>query len=172
MKARAHPEATAILAGGLIAGTIDIGSASVINLVGPVVICQAIASGILGRSSFFDGAPSAVLGLFLQWAMSIVISAVYVLACRSLPVLLRAWMAGGIAYGVVIFFVMNYVVVPLSAARPHHDFPHFTAVHFAGNLLAMLLFGIIVAFAAQLFVAARGQRLPAVQSGGSHGLGR
>ncbi|HEY3776787.1 MAG TPA: hypothetical protein VGL35_01880 [Rhizomicrobium sp.] len=140
---------TAIVLGGFIAGTIDIGSACVINLLDPVTILHAIASGLLGRASFYEGAPSAVLGLLLQLSISLVIAAIYVLAAHYLPVLLRRWIAGGLAYGVGVFFVMNYVVVPLSAARPHHNFPHFTPVHFVGNLLAMLLFGLIVSYLAQ-----------------------
>lgn len=164
MQAQTRAKGMAILAGGLIAGTIDVGSAAVINLVGPVVILQAIASGVLGRASFFDGAPSAILGLFLQWAMSIIIAAIYVFACRFVPVLLRMWIAGGLGYGVVIFFVMNYVVMPLSAARPHHDLPHFTAAKFVENMLAMLLFGLIVAWFAQRFVrAAAGDRCVGVE---------
>lgn len=145
MGGEARAIARAILLGGFVAGTIDIGSAALINMVNPVVILHAIASGLLGRASFFGGAPSAILGLVLQWAMSLIIAAVYVLAGRMLAVLTRRWVAGGLCYGVVIFIVMNYVVVPLSAARPHHDLPHFTPVHFVGNVLAMLLFGLIVA---------------------------
>jgi len=41
---------------------------------------------------------------------------------------------------------MNYVVLPLSALGRT---PHFTASRLAGNLLAMLLFGVIVAFFAR-----------------------
>jgi uncharacterized membrane protein YagU involved in acid resistance len=103
----------------------------------------------LGRASFTGGAATAVLGLLLQWAMSLIIAAVYVLAARYRPIILRRWIACGIAYGAVIFFVMNYVVVPLSAAARHHDLPRFTLSHFVENLLAMLLFGLIVAFFAQ-----------------------
>jgi len=40
---------------------------------------------------------------------------------------------------------MEYVVVPLSAAAK----PHFTALSLAENLLAMLLFGLIVSFFAR-----------------------
>lgn len=146
---RDNPVVTAILLGGFVAGTIDIGSACVINGLGPVVILHAIASGLLGRASFSGGISSAILGLLLQWAMSVAIAAVYVVAATRLPVLLRRWLACGLAYGVAIFFVMNYVVVPLSAASPNHNFPKFSAVHFAGNLAAMLLFGLIVAWFAQ-----------------------
>ena len=56
------------------------------------------------------------------------------------------WIVGGVAYGVVIFFVMNYIVVPLSAWA---TWPHFTVVKFVENMVAMLLFGLIVAFFAQ-----------------------
>jgi uncharacterized membrane protein YagU involved in acid resistance len=139
----------AILLGGLIAGTIDIGAATLINWVNPIVILHAIASGVLGRASFFQGTPSAILGIVLQWAMSLVIAAIYVMACRSLPVLARRWVAGGLAYGVVIFFVMNFVVVPLSMAMAKPHLPHFSPAKFGENMLAMLLFGLIVAFFTQ-----------------------
>jgi uncharacterized membrane protein YagU involved in acid resistance len=83
------------------------------------------------------------LGLALQWAMSVLIAAIFVLASRGLLVLRRAWLTAGVAYGVVIFCVMNYLVVPLSAVE---HAPHFTALSFAENMLAMLLFGVIIAF--------------------------
>lgn len=137
---------TAILLGGLVAGTIDIGSATLIYRASPVVILHSIASGLLGRASFSGGAQTAALGLFLQWAMSLVIAAIYVMAVRALDSLSRAWLAGGLGYGIVIFLVMNYIVVPLSAAMPHPHLPHFTPARFVENLLAMLLFGLIVAF--------------------------
>jgi xanthine/uracil permease len=84
--------------------------------------------------------------LVLQELMGILIAAVFVTATYYLPALRRRWVLAGLAYGVVIFFVMNYVVVPLSAWR---RMPHFTPVKFAANLLAMLLFGLIVAYFAR-----------------------
>jgi hypothetical protein len=139
-------ELRAILLGGLIAGTIDIGAAALINFVSPLLILHFIAGGLLGKAALAGGAAVGLLGLGLQWAMSLFIAAVYVVACGRLPVLRRRWIASGLAYGVVVFFVMNYVVVPLSAWG---RWPHFSAEKFAENLLAMLLFGLIVAFFAQ-----------------------
>lgn len=133
----------AILWGGLVAGTVDIGAASVINWLNPVIIMQAIASGVLGKGSFQGGLYSAVLGVVLQWAMAILIAAIYVLAATRIPRLGRQWVAGGLLYGVVVYFVMTYVVVPLSAAGFSHAF-HLRS--FIENMLAMLLFGLIVAF--------------------------
>jgi hypothetical protein len=60
----------------------------------------------------------------------------------------RSWALGGFLYGLVIFFVMSYIVVPLSAAVPK---PEFTLQAFAENLLAMIVFGLIIAFFAHRF---------------------
>jgi len=142
---------TAILLGGFVAGTVDVGAASLINLLSPIRILQFIAGGLLGKAALSGGIPVALLGLVLQWLMSMIIAAVYVLAASWLPVLGRQWIGFGLAYGVVVFFVMNYVVVPLSAwAR----WPHFTPYSFAANMAAMLLFGLIVAFFARTRPAA------------------
>lgn len=138
-----HPSVLAIVVGGVLAGTIDIGAAALINSASPVVILKFIAGGLLGRPALAGGAWVAALGFDLQVGMSLVIAALYVAAAgRWLPVLRSRWFAGGLAYGVVVFFVMNYAVVPLSAWA---KWPRFTVESFVGNMLAMLLFGVIVA---------------------------
>jgi uncharacterized membrane protein YagU involved in acid resistance len=148
MNATRQRALAAVLCGGLIAGTLDIGGAALIYQVSPIIVLHAIAAGVLGpQASFYGGLPTAALGLVLQWAMSLLIAAIYVLAARRLPWLLQRWKLWGPLYGVVIFLVMNYVVVPLSGAG--HGMPHFGLAEFVENLLAMLVFGTIVAFFAQ-----------------------
>jgi len=146
MATRAREFVVPVLLGGCIAGTIDIGAACLISGRDLPFILHSIAGGLLAKQSFAGGAPTAVLGLVLQELMGILIAAVFVTATYYLPALRRRWVLAGLAYGVVIFFVMNYVVVPLSAWR---RMPHFTPVKFAANLLAMLLFGLIVAYFAR-----------------------
>jgi uncharacterized membrane protein YagU involved in acid resistance len=135
----------AILLGGFVAGTIDVGAAALINGVSPILILHYIAAGLLGRAAITGGNDVAVLGLVLQWAMSLIIAAIFVTASRIVPVLARRWIASGVAYGVVIFCVMNCVVLPLSAAMAKPHLPFFSPLKFAENMLAMLLFGLIVA---------------------------
>ena len=135
----------AILYGGMFAGTMDVFAASLINMVSPLIILRAIASGLLGRTAFQGGMPVSLLGLGLQWAMSLLIAAIFVIATRRLVWMRERWAAAGLAYGVMVFAVMGYVVVPLSAAAK----PHFTALSLAGNVLAMLLFGLVVSFFAR-----------------------
>src|ERR1700679_115356 len=81
--------APGVIAGGLIAGTLDIFVATAINHVGPGVILQAIASGLLGKASLHEGAGTVLLGLGLQWGMSLIIAAIYGLASLRLPALAR-----------------------------------------------------------------------------------
>jgi uncharacterized membrane protein YagU involved in acid resistance len=116
-----------------------------INSAKPTRILQVIASGLLGKSAFADNS-TVVLGLVLQWAMSTIIASIFVVAVQWRPALKRRWLKAGLAYGVVIFLVMNYVVLPLSAIG--HP-PRFRVVHFMADIVAMLLFGTIVAFFAR-----------------------
>jgi uncharacterized membrane protein YagU involved in acid resistance len=147
-----HSVLLAILLGGFIAGTIDIFAASLINHINVVVILHSIASGLLGKNSFYGGWTSAAIGLALQWAMALIIAAIYVFASRSIPALTRYWIWGGLAYGVGIYFVMNFVVVPLSAAPFKNH--HLVTPKAAEDMIAMLLFGLIVAFFARRSVEA------------------
>jgi hypothetical protein len=134
--------AAAILLGGLIAGTLDIGAAALINGKGPGFICQVIAAGLVGtKAAFAGGTGTMLLGLVLQWAMSMIIAAIFVLASLRLPLLRRQWLVAGLAYGIGIFFVMEWVVVPLSAIG---HAPHFTPDSFAKNLVAMMVYGLII----------------------------
>jgi uncharacterized membrane protein YagU involved in acid resistance len=146
MQQKTRDTLSAIFLGGVIAASIDIGAASLISGRGPAFIMQAIAGGLLGRATFEGGVATVILGGVLQELMGILIAAIYVVASKTISGSLRRWLPSGLAYGVVVFFVMNYVVVPLSALR---STPHFTPQKFAANLAAMLLFGLIVAFFAR-----------------------
>lgn len=141
----------AILWGGLLGGTIDIFSASLISLLSPLLIMRFIAGGLLGPDVIKGGLDISFIGLLLQWLMGIIIAAIYVLASRRLTWMNRDWRVTGVAYGVPVYFVMTYVVVPLSALH------HWTAFNLKGfllNMAAMMLFGVIIAYFTSRFVAA------------------
>ena len=131
-----------VLIGGLVAGVVDIAAAAAINRAPIGLILQAIASGLLGKASFHDGAASETVGFVLQLGMSLIIAAVYGVASTRLPTLIRRPVSMGALYGVGVFIVMNFVVVPLSAA---HMKPKVTLAFIGLNLAAMVLFGLIVA---------------------------
>ena len=148
---------------GLVAGTVDIAAASLINTANPLVILLAIASGLLGKAAFHGGGGVMLLGLVLQWVMSTIIAGVFTLAAARAPALARRWVLNGALYGVVVFIVMNFVVVPQSFA-PIKPGWALSVPSIVKNLVAMLVFGWIVACAANRFltVGARTVRSAAV----------
>lgn len=105
---------------GLVAGALDILYAiaywALAHDVPAARILQSVASGLLGKSSFDGGAATAALGLALHFAMTLAMAAAYFAAARRMPALRQRPLAAGAAYGVLIYVVMNFVVVPLSAA--------------------------------------------------------
>lgn len=156
MRIAKHPLITAIVVAGLVAGTVDVGAASLINMANPLSVLRAIASGLIGKAAHGGGLPVELLGLLLQWAMGMVIAAIYMLATAKLPALRRRWIPTGILAGIVIYFVMVYVVLPLSAAPFKQEFSLAAFIKnfafdadFVKNMLAMMVFGLIAAFFAK-----------------------
>jgi uncharacterized membrane protein YagU involved in acid resistance len=147
----------AIVVGGLVAGTLDIGAAALINRVSPLLIAHYIATGIMGPAALSAGAPAACLGVLLQWAMSVVIAAIYWFVTARMPQLRARWWLGGLLAGVVIFLVMNFIVMPFSAAPVtlHEVIARLRPAKGAENLLAMFVFGLIVAYCARYLPARR-----------------
>ena len=138
----------AILVGGLVAGTLDIWMASLASGAPIPQVVKFIAGGLVSlKTAMAGGTEMLVLGVVLQNLMGLIIAAVYVLASLRLPVLRRRWPSLGLAYGALVYFVMNYVVLPLSAIGRAAKFE---PVSFAKNMAAMLVFGVIVAAASRL----------------------
>jgi uncharacterized membrane protein YagU involved in acid resistance len=139
--------ATALLLAVLIAGVLDLGYAIVVSAMrgtAPLVICQSVASGLLGKATYEGGTATAVLGVALHFGMMTVIVLTYYLLSRRLPQLVRQPFLWGPLYGVAVFCVMNYVVVPLSAIG--HTF-HRTPPLFIGEMFSHVVFvGLTIAW--------------------------
>lgn len=86
--------------------------------VSPVRILQSIAAGVQGRGAYQGGTGSAVLGLSLHFFISLVVVLVFFVVARAVPVLLRRPFLSGPLYGLAVYWVMNNVVLPLSATPP------------------------------------------------------
>jgi uncharacterized membrane protein YagU involved in acid resistance len=148
---RRHPALFTIFVGGSIAGACDITYAvgfSAYRGVAPMRILQSVASGLLGPASFNGGVATAVLGLCLHFFIAFIVAAIFYLASRLLPVVLRYTAVAGIAYGAVVYAVMNLVVLPLSAAPPRTTAMP-TVVMVTGLLVHMFGIGLPIALAAR-----------------------
>src|SRR5215831_1937672 len=124
----APPRRTAlvVMIAWVLAGTLDIATA-VFYYVGPssaraARLLQGIASGVLGRSAFDGGGATALLGLALHYLIALIWTLVFVVAFRTIGGLRRHLVLTGIVYGIIVWFVMNFVVLPLSnvSRAPFH----------------------------------------------------
>ncbi|HUG37124.1 MAG TPA: hypothetical protein VML54_09260 [Candidatus Limnocylindrales bacterium] len=124
-----------VVAGGLVAGAFDIVYACAFWSwkagVPPRRILQSVAAGLLGPASFEGGAATAALGLGLHFFNALVMSAAYYLVATRWPLLRRRPVLCGAAYGLLLYAVMSYVVVPLSAAGPGSKDPQWIALSVA-----------------------------------------
>lgn len=143
---------SAVLAGGLIAGLIDIGAACLIYSVSPLVVLQSIASGILGRAAFSGGWEAAALGAICHFLIAFCAAAAYVTASSFNLVLRQQAVLGGLVFGALMFFFMHYIVVPLSNAASGPMTPLLYAINLADH---MVLFGVPIALCAKYFTGPR-----------------
>jgi hypothetical protein len=127
-----------IVYGGLAIGILDFLDASIFfpNHFGIsfMDVWHGPASGIIGReASRAGGWPTAFLGIFMHFCVAFSIAAVYFLLTRLIPKLLAHPVVAGLVFGIAAHFVMQYVVVPLSAIG---TFPNWPPV---GSLLNSLI---------------------------------
>ena len=110
-----------ILLGGSIAGVLDGLDAVVFYRLAFAVpltlLFQNIASGLLGPRSFRGGWLTVVLGIALHFLIAIGAAAVYYAASLLIPALYRIPWICGPAFGIGLFFLMQHVVLPLSAVH-------------------------------------------------------
>ena len=110
-----------IVYGGLAIGILDFLDATIFFMLysGAAFprIWQGVAAGVLGRDTAVAGGwNTAVLGIFLHFVIAFLVATVYYIGARNISFLVRRPVMSGLIFGVVANFVMQYVVIPLSAA--------------------------------------------------------
>ena len=140
------PLTRAIVWGGLLAGTGDLVFAlSYYGL--KLRVFQGVAAGLIGREAALAGGPATfALGVVLHYLIALVWAALFCVAALRLPALLRHAAVAGLAYGLVVYFGMNNVVLPLSALRTPFWPPKLDAAAMAAHCL---VFGLPIALAAR-----------------------
>ena len=83
-----------------------------------ISLLQYIASGAMGKAAFAGGLATALLGAVLEFLMTFIIAGIFILSAYQIPLLRRYVIVGSLLYGVGVFIVMNFIVLPLSAAPP------------------------------------------------------
>jgi hypothetical protein len=130
-----------ILAGGAIAGTLDLTSAFI--TFGPNVP-HNIAAGLLGREAIHGGLFTWILGVLLHYFIAFSAATVYCLASRKLEFLRDHWLVCGLFFGIAVFLVMNLIVLPLCAF--HYAGPYQLRGLIQGLVVHMLIIGLPISF--------------------------
>jgi hypothetical protein len=111
-----------IVLGGLTAGVLDILDAFAVTMINggtATRVLQTIASGVLGRAAYDGGVPAAALGLALHFSIAVAAAAVFYVASRGLPLLLRRPVVSGLIFGLCVWAVMYQIVLPITFGRPY-----------------------------------------------------
>ncbi|HLJ85258.1 MAG TPA: hypothetical protein VKZ53_00455 [Candidatus Angelobacter sp.] len=138
----------AILLGGLGAGVGDITQAFIIFGMGgrnPMSVLQTVAAGVLGMPSFKGGTKSAALGALLHFTIAFGAAIVFFVASRQIGFLTQRPILAGLLYGEIVFVVMNYIVLPLSAL--HRIPPMNIGLFITGPIGHPLLVGLPISLA-------------------------
>ncbi|HEY4365660.1 MAG TPA: hypothetical protein VGN07_00360 [Steroidobacteraceae bacterium] len=135
-----------------IAGTLDLLSAFVfagLAGMGPVQVLQFVASGPLGDTAL-AGSGYAVAGVLVHFAIMACMVAAYMIVAQRVPVLVRRPLIAGIVYGLLLWFIMYWVVRPLRwASLPHPTNPKAIANQLFSHLV---LVGIPIALVAARYL--------------------
>ena len=104
-----------------IAGTLDILSAVVFSIMAgssPIHMLQSVASGPFGDVAL-SSTSYAPVGLLVHFAIMACMVTAYMLAARQWRVLLDRPILAGALYGLLLWFVMYWVVMHLRWNTPH-----------------------------------------------------
>ena len=105
----------AIVTAGLVVGVLDISSAFVIWWQRGVALrrgLQGIAAGLLGAKSYEGGMATAGLGLILHFFVAFMVVSIFYLASRSIEFLTKHPVVSGVLYGIGVYIVMYWLVLP------------------------------------------------------------
>lgn len=153
---RSPGTAKAILTAGLLVGTLDLLGALANYFAGggkaPIRVFQFIASGVFGKAAFSGGELMAAWGFLFHYLLAFAFTAFFFLLYPRVTVLAQHRLATGVAYGLLVWTVMNLAVVPLSGT-PKSPFNPTQAAIGAGILVVTL--GLPLSLLASRHFAAR-----------------
>ncbi len=103
---------------GLLAGSLDIlaacTNAYIARGTSPVVVLQYIASGAFGKAAFADGWQMPLLGLLFHFIIAYSFTTLFFLLYPSIKIMSKSIVITAIVYGIFIFVVMSFGVLPLT----------------------------------------------------------
>lgn len=115
-------------------------------------VAQGPASWLVGERAYSLGTVSVLLGATVMYAMAALSFVGYQRASEHFPVLLRQPLRWGAMYGALLYALLSWVVIPLSAAPVPHT------VHYDWMSVLLLIYVCLIGIPCALF--ARLQQSP------------
>jgi hypothetical protein len=115
-----HPIGKTIALSTLVSGTLDILFAMSLTVAfGRQIpnMLRYVASGLFPAATEM-GAAGAILGLVVHFTLMAIMATIFVALVRARPVLLETPWRTALAWGVITYLAMNWLVVPLRFGTP------------------------------------------------------
>ena len=148
------PVAKTIALSTLVSGTLDILFAMILTLAfGRHIpdMLRFVASGPFPSATDM-GTNGAILGLVVHFTLMAIMAAIFVAVVRARPALLDTPWRTALAWGVITYFAMNWLVVPL---RFHSPLPPKTLSIVTQAFAHLVLVAIPMTFIARRYLRAR-----------------
>ena len=134
---------------GLIAGTLDIADALIFSHfrgATPSQVFHYIASGLIGARAFQMGGAAYALGVAIHYAIAMFWTCVFYAVRQKVDFVRRTPVSSGLVYGVVVYVIMNFVVLPLSGV------PKLGHVSLAGRINGVLALMVCIGLTVSLLL--------------------
>jgi hypothetical protein len=116
------PALKTILTAGFLAGLLDCTAAMAHsyfwNDVTPDRVWKYVASGAVGMSAFSGGGGTVALGLFFHFLIAFIFTVVFFYLYPAISKLRLPVVITGMLWGLVVWNVMHWIVVPMSSVPP------------------------------------------------------
>ncbi|MEJ7643552.1 MAG: hypothetical protein WKF87_03090 [Chryseolinea sp.] len=144
--------ARAVLVTGILAGSLDILAAFThAYLAGgttPVIVLKYISSAVLGSDAFSGGTGVVFMGLIIHYLIALSWTLIFFLIYPKLPFLSKNPVLTGAIYGIFVWAMMGFVILPFTAV-PKSQFNVSSAL--VGATILVLMIGMPNAFGARSF---------------------
>jgi len=144
-----------IVRAGLLCGVLDITAAFLTwapKGIRPIDILHGIASALIGPESFRGGWATGALGLALHFLIAFSAATVFYFASRKLAFMTARPILSGVLYGVAVYVVMYWIVVPLSR---YHRRPPTISVTVIAIITHMICVGLPISLVVRRYARLR-----------------
>ena len=114
----------------------------------PQALLAIFWAGLLGPRTYRGGIATSAFGLLCHFVIAYSAASVFYWASRYIPFLLQYALVSGALYGIAVYFFMNRIVVPLSAAT---KMPFSLKMMFIGIIIHIFCVGMPISLTIRRF---------------------